>query len=119
MSPRVRRKLRQASGKGRRFLTTHFRKAYITQQAEIRLGECDQCGNCCEILFRCPFLVRQDDGTALCSIYDSRPGQCAAFPIDHKCLAEVDFECSYRFPGRPGGLKNDQELLILESRRQA
>jgi len=88
---------RQAIGKIRRFLLLRFKKDYVDTQLEQRQGECNQCGKCCEILFRCPFLVKVEDGSSLCSIYDNRPKQCAAFPIDQKCLSEVDFDCTYSF----------------------
>jgi len=93
--------LRQARGKLRRFLTANFRKEYLSRQTEIRLGKCAQCGKCCRLVFRCPFLSRGADGTALCLIYERRPGQCAAFPVDQKCLTEVNLECGYSFPGGP------------------
>ena len=96
-------KLRQAAGKARRFLLVRFRKDYVGRQVLQRQGECNQCGNCCEILFRCPFLIKVEGGPSMCSIYEDRPGQCAAFPINRKCLAEVDFDCSYTFGGPPVG----------------
>ena len=88
---------KQAAGKVRRFLLLRFRKSYVTEQIEQRQGECNQCGNCCEILFQCPFLIKYDTGSSLCSIYEDRPQQCDAFPINEKCLSEVDFDCSYSF----------------------
>ena len=88
---------RQAFGKIRRFFLLRFKEKYVEKQMEERQGECNQCGNCCEILFRCPFLVKVEDGSSLCSIYENRPKQCAAFPIDDKCLSEVDFDCTYTF----------------------
>ena len=87
----------QAAGKIRRFLLLRFRASYVEEQLDLRQGECNQCGNCCEILFRCPFLVKVEDGSSLCSIYENRPKQCAAFPINQACLAEVSFDCSYTF----------------------
>lgn len=93
---------RQAFGKIRRFVLVHFRKKYVQRQTTLRQGTCNQCGNCCEILFRCPFLVKIDKNMSACSIYDSRPGQCAAFPINARCLSEVDFDCSYTFPAQTG-----------------
>jgi len=33
----------------------------------------------------------------ICSIYENRPGQCAAFPINEDCLADVNFDCTYSF----------------------
>ena len=94
----LKKTFRQAFGKIRRFAFTHFRKKYVHHQTAVRQGACNQCGNCCEILFRCPFLLKTADGMTECSIYHSRPGQCAAFPIDSRCLSEVDFDCSYTFP---------------------
>ena len=94
----ARKKLRQATGNVRRFLLVRFREGYVGRQVLQRQGECNQCGNCCEILFRCPFLIKVEGGPSICSIYEDRPGQCEAFPINEKCLAEVDFDCSYTFP---------------------
>ena len=102
--PFLRLKFRQAVGKVRRFFLLHFRKDYVERQIAHRQGECNQCGNCCEILFRCPFLVKIADGHSQCSIYDRRPGQCAAFPINERCLSEVDFDCSYTFSTVQSGL---------------
>ena len=99
---------RQAFGKIRRFFILRFKKTYFEDQMEQRQGECNQCGNCCEILFRCPFLVKVEDGSSLCSIYENRPKQCAAFPIDDKCLSEVDFDCTYTFG-------NAQNIVQIES----
>ena len=87
----------QGIGKMRRFWLVWFRKAYVAQQVERRQGECNQCGNCCELLFKCPFLIKSESGDTLCSIYENRPQQCAAFPIDNRCLSEVDFDCTYTF----------------------
>ena len=50
-----------------------------------------------KLLFKCPFLIKNDTGDTLCSIYENRPKQCAAFPIDKRCLSEVDFDCTYTF----------------------
>ena len=89
--------LKLASGKIRRFLLIRLKKNYVDEQLTKRQGECNHCGNCCEILFKCPFLIRLDDETSQCSIYDDRPNQCDAFPIDEKCLSDVDFDCTYTF----------------------
>ena len=107
--PRTFGKMReQAIGKVRRFLLLHFRKAYVAQQEKNRQGECNQCGNCCELLFKCPFLIKNDTGDTLCSIYENRPKQCAAFPIDTRCLSEVDFDCTYTFSKEPSILQIDK-----------
>lgn len=96
MALKFRQKIKQATGKVRRFALVHFQKNYVDRQMALRQGECNRCGNCCEILFRCPFLIKED-GASVCSIYEDRPGQCAAFPINEKCLADVDFDCSFTF----------------------
>jgi hypothetical protein len=90
-------KARQAAGKARRFLSVYFRKSYVAEQATLLMGECNRCGNCCEILFKCPFVIKQDDGFSACSIYENRPRQCSAFPIDERCLADVEFDCTFSF----------------------
>ncbi len=94
-------KCRQTSGKARRYAFTRFHKDYVADQARMRAGDCNQCGKCCEILFRCPFLTRLDEETSICSVYENRPRQCGSFPIDERCLAEVDFNCTYSFAKLP------------------
>ena len=83
MSNKFQKTKRQALGKIRRFFLIKLKKPYFEQQMEERQGECNQCGNCCELLFKCPFLVKVEGGSSLCSIYENRPKQCAAFPIDN------------------------------------
>jgi hypothetical protein len=71
-------------------------------------GECNRCGLCCKIVFRCSFFVESDSTTA-CSIYTSPkhfPSACVAFPIDPLDLAEVQREvapapCPFYFQGEP------------------
>ena len=104
----MKKRFQQAKGKIRRYVLVHFKPDYVRQQKGLRQGECNQCGNCCEILFKCPFLLREEDGAAICSIYDDRPGQCAAFPIDDACLEEVDFDCTFEFSG------SDDTLVVIE-----
>lgn len=103
---------RQAAGKVRRYTLTRFRKEYVADQLAQRVGECNQCGRCCEILFKCPFLAKVDDGTSYCTIYDNRPGQCGAYQIDERCLAEVDVECTYSFARLPQ--EKTEELILLQ-----
>ncbi len=61
-----------------------------------RQGECDRCGDCCKILFRCPFLTQDADGNSLCRIYEYRFTQCRHYPIQPRDLTEVS-RCSYTF----------------------
>jgi hypothetical protein len=93
----LKKQFKLASGKIRRFWLIRLRKDYVDAQIANRQGECNHCGNCCEILFKCPFLITLEDASSQCSIYEDRPGQCAAFPIDVKDLSDVDFDCTYTF----------------------
>ena len=105
---------RQAAGKARRYALTRFRKGYVADQLAQRVGECNQCGRCCEILFKCPFLAKVDDDTSYCTRYENRPGQCGAYPIDERCLAEVDFECTYSFARLPQEETEGPVLLQID-----
>ena len=102
-------------GQLRRLFLNYVRTSYVDHQLQKRKGDCKQCGKCCEILFRCPFLIKVEDGASMCSIYEKRPGSCAAFPISEKCLSEVDFDCSYTF-GKPSpGIKIEPAPLLNQA----
>ncbi len=85
------------ANKIRRFLLCAVDLDYVRQQESLREGECVRCGRCCKLVFRCPFLGGTDENPS-CLIYEKgRPFQCAAFPIDPRDLADVDFQCGYSF----------------------
>jgi len=85
------------ANKVRRFLLCTVNTAYIQDQQQQRGGECVRCGRCCRLVFRCPFLGGSEENPT-CLIYEQgRPFQCAAFPIDPRDLADVDFQCGYHF----------------------
>jgi hypothetical protein len=73
-----------------------------------RKGECNRCGLCCKIVYRCPFFVEHEQGTA-CSIYTDPkhfPSACVAFPIDPRDIQEVHKQiapapCPFHFEGAP------------------
>jgi hypothetical protein len=92
---------RQAQGKLRRFVTATFRKEEVIEKLALRRGECNRCGACCEILFKCPFLKKHTDGTTSCGIYEDRPNQCRLFPMEQRDLAEVRGTCSFYFIEKP------------------
>jgi hypothetical protein len=92
---------RQAQGKLRRFVRINFRKDEVVEALALRRGECNRCGACCEILFKCPFLKKHGDGTTTCGIYQDRPKQCRLFPIERRDLEEVRGTCSYYFIEKP------------------
>ena len=92
---------RQAQGKLRRFVSANFRKQEVIASLALRRGECNRCGACCEILFKCPFLKKHDDGITTCGIYEDRPNQCRLFPIEKRDLQEVRGSCSFYFIEKP------------------
>jgi hypothetical protein len=92
---------RQVQGKLRRFVSINFRKDEVIEKLALRRGDCNRCGACCEILFKCPFLRKHDDGTSTCGIYEDRPNQCRLFPLEQRDLAEVRGTCSYYFIEKP------------------
>jgi len=97
----VKLRARQAQGKIRRFVNTNLRKQEMVAALALRRGECNRCGACCELLFKCPFLKKNPDGTSLCGIYDNRPNSCRLFPIEKRDIQEVRGSCSYYFIERP------------------
>jgi len=85
------------TNKFRRLMICHFKRDYLQKSLSVRQGDCLQCGKCCELLYRCPALIKRN-GMTRCLIYHrGRPMQCRAFPIDKKDLADVDFKCGYFF----------------------
>lgn len=91
---------RQVQGKIRRFVNTNFRKHEMVAALALRGGECNRCGACCELLFKCPFLKKQADGST-CGIYENRPNSCRLFPIEERDIREVKGTCSYYFIEKP------------------
>jgi len=92
---------RQARGKVRRFVNTNFRKEETIAALALRRGECNRCGACCELVFKCPFLKKNTDGTSLCGIYENRPNSCRLFPIEQRDIQELRGSCSYYFIEKP------------------
>src|SRR6266545_2318577 len=92
---------REAQGKIRRFLNTNFRKQEVVTALSLRRGDCNRCGACCELLFKCPFLKKQSDGMSLCGIYENRPNSCRLFPIEQRDIRELRGSCSYYFIEKP------------------
>lgn len=77
----------------------------------IRLGECNQCGDCCKsetveariekykemgLEFDYHPCDKQDPETGLCTIYGNRPKHCRDFPVDPIDLACLP-RCGYYF----------------------
>jgi Fe-S-cluster containining protein len=87
----------QARGKARRFVQANLLKEDTPALLAKRRGECNRCGACCKILFRCPFLGTDSEGQYTCRIYDKRFAQCRLFPLHARDLLELGEQCSYTF----------------------
>jgi hypothetical protein len=61
-----------------------------------RVGKCLNCGACCKLMIRCPFLAYdKKTSKARCRIYALRPPVCRKYP---RVQAEQVFlPCGYRF----------------------
>ena len=92
---------RQAQGKLRRLVNFSFRRQDVIAALALRRGECNRCGACCELVFKCPFLKRYSDGTSTCGIYENRPNLCRLFPIERRDIEEVRGTCTYYFIEKP------------------
>jgi hypothetical protein len=91
----------QARGKVRRFVQASVLREDSTALLAKRQGECNRCGACCKILFRCPFLGTDAEGQYTCRIYDRRFAQCRLFPLHAADLRELGEQCSYSFSDEP------------------
>ncbi len=89
----------QVRGKARRFVQANVLKEDTDSLLAKRTGECNRCGACCKILFRCPFLATDPEGQYVCRIYDKRFAQCRLFPLHAQDLRELGEQCSYQFEG--------------------
>jgi len=52
----------------------------ILPVAKNRKGRCINCGACCRLPNRCPFLRFKKDGKSYCLIYKMRPFSCRKYP---------------------------------------
>ena len=94
----------QLRGKTRRFVQASLLRQDPEPLLAKRRGECNRCGACCKILFRCPFLGTDADGQYTCRIYEKRFAQCRLYPLHAADLLELEGQCSYTFetePSRP------------------
>jgi len=78
--------LRLLKGKARRFSLCYFHRHYIGRMKQLRRGECQRCGQCCNMILDCPYL----DGEKLCVHYHSRPRSCSDFPIDERDVRDAN-----------------------------
>jgi len=91
----------QLRGKARRFVQATFTGQDANALLARRHGECNRCGACCKILFKCPFLGTDAEGQYTCRIYQYRFSQCRLYPLHAADLAELQGQCSYTFEAEP------------------
>jgi hypothetical protein len=91
----------QIRGKARRFVQAKLGRQDTDGLLAQRRGECNRCGACCKILFRCPFLGTDAEGQYTCRIYEKRFAQCRLYPLRPADLRELEGQCSYTFEGEP------------------
>jgi Fe-S-cluster containining protein len=91
----------QLRGKARRFVQATLAEQDTDGLLAQRRGECNRCGACCKILFKCPFLATDADGQYTCRIYEHRFSQCRLYPLHAADLLELEGQCSYTFEAEP------------------
>jgi phosphatidylserine decarboxylase len=89
------RRLREGWGKLRRLLICHLRPGLVRKRIAMRAGACRGCAECCDLMFRCPYLNEQ----RRCNIYTKRFKPCSDYPIDERDNEFID--CGFRFPSSP------------------
>ncbi len=102
--------LGQLLRKIRRFYLGTFKPEIIQKSiAETRQGDCHRCGLCCELIYKCPFLGRDQQNLPYCRIYgDLRPANCKNYPFD-QVDAEID-QCGFSFKDRKSQqMQSDQK----------
>jgi Fe-S-cluster containining protein len=105
----------QIRGKTRRFVESSILKQDTEALLAKRQGECNRCGACCKILFRCPFLGTDAEGQYTCRIYEKRFAQCRLFPLHPRDLLELEEKCSFTFTAEP---EASQPTAVIEPARQ-
>lgn len=60
-----------------------------------RKGDCNRCGECCNLPTRCPFLGYDHEGLAICKAYKYRPLNCRKYPRSSD--EQICPSCSYFF----------------------
>jgi Fe-S-cluster containining protein len=90
-------------GKIRRTITVYLKPQKRENHLSRRSGECRRCGACCELMFSCPALEK-NNGTSMCKIYSHRPTVCKTFPLNEKDLKDRDLvkpqqKCGFYFNG--------------------
>jgi hypothetical protein len=92
--------LGQVLRKTRRAFLGNFRSEYVQKSVqETRKGDCNHCGLCCKLIYKCPFVGHDKAGLSYCRIYGIiRPASCRNYPFD--VIDSEIAECSYSFKSK-------------------
>lgn len=86
----------QAMRKARRLYFSIFHKEYVQESIKTRQGDCNRCGACCALVYRCPFLGKDSQDLPICRVYGTlQPQQCKNYPFD-SIDNEVE-DCTFKF----------------------
>ncbi|MFH1230805.1 MAG: hypothetical protein V1709_04840 [Planctomycetota bacterium] len=88
-------------GKIRRMFLVYLKPKKARKYLARRHGECYRCGACCELMFHCPALVREN-GSISCKFYDLRSQVCKTFPLNERDIKDRDLvnpiqKCGFSF----------------------
>jgi hypothetical protein len=94
-------------GATRRWLLSFLPDRIVYRWKPYQRGECNRCGLCCKLIFKCPFFY-EDGHTTACMVYTSKHAvpACVNFPADPIDLREVQKEaapspCPFYYEGQP------------------
>jgi hypothetical protein len=98
----MKKKFKLGWGKIRRMFLVYLKPQKAKKYLAKRNGECRRCGTCCELMFHCPALVREN-GLASCKLYETHRTQvCKTFPLNERDIKDRDLvnpsrRCGFSF----------------------
>jgi len=98
----MKKRIKLGWGKIRRMFLVYLKPKKARKYLARRQGECRRCGTCCELVFHCPALVREN-GIAVCKIYDKFHSRiCKTFPLNERDIKDRDLvnpiqKCGFSF----------------------
>lgn len=106
------KKFKQMLGTPRRLFWNVCRPGYVRRNLSRRQGECQRCGACCKLVWRCAFYF-EDKGLPACRLYKIyRTSNCSKFPIDQHDLNDRNRV----LPEKPCGYRWDTHAQTTASR---
>ncbi len=93
--------IRSVAAKAERLIRAYIPVAESKSEEWIRTGACARCGQCCKLVWKCPFLITDNQNLSGCRIHANpwRPKPCPVFPAnpdDQQQLKNPE-RCGFRF----------------------